>query len=280
MENGTSVRKLEIRPKSGWIAVDWSELWDGRELYYFLVLRDVKVRYKQTVLGIAWAGLQPLIAMLIFTVIFGRFAKLPSDGAPYSVFVLAGLIPWTFFSSIVTQASQSLVNQQALLTKIYLPRLFIPASTAGIGLIDLLISFAILLVVMLWYGMLPTLSVLLLPLLTVVALLGALGVGIWLAAVTLNYRDLRIVVPFLMQCWLYISPVVYPVGLVPDKWRWLLALNPMTGVIGGYRSAILGSPWNLEDIFISTGSALIAFFLGIRYFPQDRTTLCGLRLTP
>jgi lipopolysaccharide transport system permease protein len=261
-----TVKEHTARAQSGWVAIDWRELWEGRELFYFLVMRDIKVRYKQTVLGVAWAVIQPLITMVIFTVVFGRLAKIPSDGIPYAAFVLAGLLPWTFFQAVVTQASQSLINQQALLTKIYLPRLFIPASPAGSGLVDLGISFVIALIVMAWYGIVPTAGLLLLPALTLIALLGALGAGIWLAAVTVSFRDFRYVVPFMMQSWLYISPVVYPVSLVPDQWRWVMALNPMTGVIDGYRSALLGTPWNHLEIAISSASATMLFILGVRYF--------------
>lgn len=259
-------QELEIRPRSGWIAVDWRELWDGRELFFFLALRDIKVRYKQTALGVAWVLLQPLIAMAIFTVIFGRFAKIPSDGLPYPLFVLAGLLPWNFFSNVITQASQSLLNQQALLTKIYMPRLFIPASPAMGALMDLGISFSILLVMMVFYGVSPGVGIVFLPVLTLICMLSALGVGIWLAAVTVSYRDFRYVVPFMVQIWLYVSPVVYPASLVPAQWRWLLALNPMTGVIDSYRSVLLGTPFDATQLLMSAGISILLFIVGVRYF--------------
>ena len=259
-------RELVIRPRAGWIAIDWRELWEARELLYFLVLRDIKVRYKQTVLGVAWAVLQPLFTMLVFTVIFGRFAKIPSDGQPYALFVFAGLLPWTFFSSNISQASMSLVNQQSLLTKIYLPRLFVPASAIGGGLIDLLVSFGVFAALMAYYGIGVGPRVFLVPLLVLIAAAASLGVGLTLAALIVTYRDFRYVVPFLVQTWMYISPVIYPVSIVPEKWQPLLALNPMSGVIDGFRSALLGVPWNVNTLLVSTLSSLILLTYGLFYF--------------
>lgn len=260
------VRRLVIRPRSGWIAIDWRELWESRELLYFLVLRDVKVRYKQTVLGVAWAVLQPLFTMLIFTLIFGRFAKIPSDGVPYALFVFAGLLPWTFFSNNISQASMSLMNQQTLLTKIYLPRLFIPSSSIGSGLIDLLVSFGVFAMLMIYYrvGLGP--GVLAVPFLVLMTAAASLGIGLWLAALIVTYRDFRYVVPFLVQSWMYLSPVIYPVSMVPAKWQPLLALNPMAGIIDGFRSALLGLPWNYTTIGISSVSSLVLLAFGLGYF--------------
>jgi lipopolysaccharide transport system permease protein len=263
---GAKLKEFVIEPRKGWIGIDWSELWEGRELLYFLVLREIMVRYKQTVLGVAWAALQPLFTMVIFTVIFGTIAKIPSDGQPYALFVFAGLLPWTFFQNSVTSAAQSLVNQQALLTKIYLPRAFIPASSVGAGLIDLLISFGIFACLMLVYRVTPGWGLLALPGLVLISAIAALGVGLALAAMIVSYRDVRHIVPFLMQCWLYISPVVYPVTVVPDHWRPWLALNPMAGLIDGYRSALLGTPWKLEPLLISSASALVFLVYGLFYF--------------
>jgi lipopolysaccharide transport system permease protein len=264
--NAGSAPELIIEARPGWIAVDWRELWDSREILGFLILRDLKVRYKQTVLGVLWAALQPLATMAIFTVIFGNFAKIPSQGLPYAVFVFAGLLPWTFFSNGVGSASQSLLAQQHLLTKIYLPRLFVPATAIGSGLVDLGISLVVFVGIMLWYGMLPGWGFLALPLLVVLTTAAALGVGMALAALTITYRDFRYVVPFMVQSWMYISPVIYPVESVPGHWRWLLALNPMTGVIGGFRSATLGRPWDLTTFAISTASAVVLFVFGLYYF--------------
>lgn len=255
-----------IQPRSGWIAIDWRELWEHRELLYFLVLRDVMVRYKQTVLGVAWAVLQPVFSMVVFTIIFGKLAKLPSDGIPYPVFVYAGLLPWMFFANAVTGASNSLLNQQALLTKIYLPRLFVPAAAVGGGLVDLCVSFAVFAGLMLLYGVVPGWGLLAVPLLVLLAVIAAFGVGLTLAALTVTYRDVRHVVPFLVQAWLFISPVIYPVSMVPAEWQWLLALNPMTGVIDAFRSALLDRPWNLSALATSTASALVLLVYGLFYF--------------
>jgi lipopolysaccharide transport system permease protein len=264
--NAGSAPGLIIEARSGWIAVDWRELWDSREILGFLILRDLKVRYKQTVLGVLWAALQPLATMVIFTVIFGKFAKIPSQGLPYAVFVFAGLLPWTFFSNGVGSASQSLLAQQHLLTKVYLPRLFVPASAIGSGLVDLAISLVVFVALMLWYGMLPAWGFLALPLLVVLTMAAALGVGMALAALTITYRDFRYVVPFMVQSWMYVSPVIYPVEVVPAQWRWLLALNPMTGVIDGFRSATLGRAWDLTTLAISSASAVVLFVFGLYYF--------------
>ena len=259
-------RELVIQPRPGWIAIDWRELWDSRELLLFLVLRDVKVRYKQTVLGVLWAALQPLFTMLIFTVIFGRFAKIPSEGFPYAIFVFAGLLPWTFFANAVTQASQSLVNQQPLLTKIYLPRLFVPGAAIGGGLVDLSVSGIVFLGIMFYYSVAPGWGFLAVPLLVLLTSAAALGVGLSLAALTVTYRDFRYVVPFMIQSWLYISPVIYPVSVVPAKWQWALALNPMAGIIDAFRSALLGLPWNLTTLGVSSASSLAILVFGLFYF--------------
>lgn len=259
-------KDLVIQARPGWIAIDWRELWDCRELLAFLVLRDVKVRYKQTVLGVLWAALQPLFTMVIFTIIFGNFAKIPSEGVPYAIFVFAGLLPWTFFANAVTQASQSLVNQQALLTKIYLPRLFVPGAAVGGGLIDLAVSGVVFLGIMLYYSFTPGWGFLLVPLLVLMTSAAALGVGLSLAALTVTYRDFRYVVPFMIQSWMYLSPVIYPVSAVPVKWQWALALNPMAGVIDAFRSALLGLPWNFTTLAVSSASSVAILLFGLFYF--------------
>ncbi|HUP08741.1 MAG TPA: ABC transporter permease [Caldimonas sp.] len=259
-------RTLVIQPRSGWIAIDWRELWDSREILGYLVLRDVKVRYKQTVLGVLWAVLQPLFTMVIFTIIFGRFAKIPSEGIPYAVFVFAGLLPWTYFSNAVTQASASLVNQQALLTKIYLPRLFVPGAAVGGGLIDLAISFIVFLGIMISFGVSPGWGFLALPLLVLLTTAAALGVGLVLAALTVSYRDFRYVVPFMIQSWMYLSPVIYPVSVVPQRWQWVLAINPMAGIIDGFRSALLERPWNFTTLTVSSVSSVLLLAYGLFYF--------------
>lgn len=255
-----------IRPTSGWVALDLRELWHARELLGFLVWREVSVRYKQTILGVAWAVLQPIFNMAVFTIIFGTLAKMPSQGVPYPLFVYAGLLPWMFLSTAVTASSQSLVNQQALLTKIYLPRLFVPAAPIGGGLVDFAVSFVVFGCLMAWYGVAPTWGALLVPFLVLLSAVTALGVGIVLAALTVTYRDFRYVIPFMVQAWMYLSPVIYPLELVPERWRPLLAFNPMVGVIDGFRSALLGVPWNVESVAISTVSALTLLTLGLFYF--------------
>ena len=261
-----ATREFVIRPRTGWVSIDWRELWEARELLYFLVLRDVKVRYKQTVLGVAWAVLQPLFTMIIFTVIFGRFANIPSDGVPYALFVFAGLLPWTFFSNNIGQASMSLMNQQALLTKIYLPRLFVPSASIGSGFIDLGVSFVVFAMLMLYYGFGVGIGVLAVPLLVLLTVAASLGVGLLLAALIVTYRDFRYVVPFLVQSLMYLSPVIYPVSMVPAKWQPVLAINPMAGIIDGFRSALLGLPWNVTTMLVSSASSLLLLAYGLFYF--------------
>jgi lipopolysaccharide transport system permease protein len=257
---------LVIRPRSGWIAIEWGELLRSRELLYFLVWRDIKVRYKQTVLGVAWAVLQPLLTMLIFTVIFGRFAGIPSDGVPYAVFVFAGLLPWTFFSGGLTTAGQSLISQQHLLTKIYFPRLFVPTAAVGGLLVDLAVSFGLYALILAAYRFVPSWQVVLLPFPVALTVLLTLGAGYFLAALTALYRDFRYVVTYGVQILMYLSPVIYPVGLLPERYRALLRLNPMTGIIGAYRSAILGTPWDLPALAAATVVTLAMLALGLAYF--------------
>ncbi len=260
------IEETVIRPRRGWIGIDWRELYRGRELLYFLVWRDIKIRYKQTVLGVAWAVLQPLFMMVIFTIVFGRFAGIPSEGFPYAVFVFAGLLPWTFFSNGVTQGGQCLISQQHLLTKIYFPRLFVPTAAVGAFWIDLLISFGLFAVIMAVYQTPPSASIVFLPLPLVLTVLATLGASYTLAALTVQYRDFRYIIPFLVQALMYVSPVIYPVNLLPDRYRWFLALNPMTGIIEGYRSAILGAPWAWDTLAVSTVSTLALFTFGLFYF--------------
>jgi lipopolysaccharide transport system permease protein len=258
--------ELVIRPRSGWISVDWRELYTSRELLFFLIWRDVKIRYKQTVLGIAWAVIQPLLTMLIFTIIFGRFARIPSENVPYPLFVFAGLVPWTFFSNGVTQAGQSLINQQQMLTKIYFPRLFVPTASVGAFLVDLLISFGIYACLLLFYQVAPSANVVVVPLLIGLMILATLGLGYWLAALTILYRDFRYVLPFLLQVMLYLSPVIYPSSMLSRRFQNLLALNPMCGIIEAFRSSILGTPWNFTGLAISSGMSLALFVFGLYFF--------------
>jgi lipopolysaccharide transport system permease protein len=263
---GKTVQVTKIKPRTGWIDINWKELFQYRELLFFLIWRDILVRYKQTVLGIAWAVLQPVFMMLVFSVIFGRLAKIGSEGFPYAVYVYAGLLPWTFFANAVTQSGQSLVSQQHLLTKIYFPRLFVPTASVGAGLVDLAISCFVYAGILYYYGVVPSINVLFLPLLVCLTVIAALGFGYTLAALTVTYRDFRFVIPFMIQVMMYLSPVVYPVTMIPEKFHLYLAINPMTGIIHAYRSAILGTPFNPEMFAISVSVAFILFIYGLFYF--------------
>jgi lipopolysaccharide transport system permease protein len=262
----THEHELVIRPRSGWIGIDWEEMWSQRELLAFLIWRDISVRYKQTVLGPAWAILQPLIMMTIFTLTFGRFAVFDTDGLPYPVFVFAGLIPWSLFSQGMPQSALSLVNQQQMLTKVYFPRLFVPVAAAAVFLVDLLISLALYAVVLLCYGVTPSWGSLWLVLLVPLTLVATLGVGVMLAALTVFYRDFKHIVPFLTMILMYLTPVIYPAKMVGPRWQLLFSLNPMFGIVAAYRSAILGLPWNRSTLAISTASALGLFLFAIFYF--------------
>jgi lipopolysaccharide transport system permease protein len=257
-----------IEPKKGWVPIDFKELWNYRELLYFLTKRDIKVRYKQTVLGGLWAIIQPAFTMIVFTLFFGRLAKVPSEGMPYPIFVYAGLLPWTYFANAVSGSGNSLVGSANLITKIYFPRLIVPASASLAGLLDFFIAMFVLGVLMIHYQFVPSiLGIFLFPFLVGLTFLCALGVGLWLSAMNVQYRDIRYVIPFLVQIWMFVSPVIYPVSIVNEKYQWLLALNPMAGVIKGFRASILGHQpvdWVLLGI-----SAFIIFSLlasGLFYF--------------
>ncbi len=260
--------ELVLRPQQGWIAIDWREMWSHRELLAFLVWRDISVRYKQTVLGVAWAVVQPLVMMAIFTVVFGRFVKIPVGGLPYAVFVFAGLIPWTLFSQGMAAAALSLANQHHLLTKVYFPRLFVPVSAALVFLVDLLISMGLYAVILLFYGVAPSWGIVWLPALILLTIAATLGLGVTLAALTVFYRDFKHIVPFLTMIMMYITPVVYPIGIVSPVWRTVLALNPMFGIVGAYRSAILGQEWDIPSLAISLTMALASFAFALFYFRQ------------
>lgn len=257
-----------IEPLKGWRMLDWRELWAYRELLWVLTARDVKVRYKQTVLGSAWAIIRPFTTMVIFSVVFGTLAHMPSDGYPYPVFVYAALLPWTFFATAVTTSAQSLVGSAHLVSKVYFPRLIIPLASAGSGLIDLLISTGILLLMMLWYGVGLTWHLLAAPFLLMAVVFAALGVGTLLSALTVAYRDFTHITPFMVQLWMYITPVVFPISLVPSRWHWALYLNPMTGLVEGFRAAFLGKPFDVGGLCASLLGALVIFAAGIAYFER------------
>jgi lipopolysaccharide transport system permease protein len=257
-----------IEPSNGWRMLDWRELWAYRELLWVLMARDVRVRYKQTVLGAAWAIIRPVTAMVIFSVVFGQLANMPSDGYPYPVFVYAALLPWTFFAGAIAASGQSLVGSAHLVSKVYFPRLIIPLASAGAGLVDLLISTAILLLMMLWYGVGWSWNLLAAPVLLLAVVFTALGVGTLLSALTVAYRDFTHITPFLVQVWMYVTPVIFPVSLVPERWHWLLYLNPMTGLVEGFRAAFLGKPFPLLGLGISFAIATGVFVLGVAYFEK------------
>jgi len=257
-----------IEPAKGWRALNFKELWAYRELFFVLVQRDIKVRYKQTVLGVVWAVLQPLLTMAIFTVVFGGLAKIPSDGYPYAIFIFAALLPWTFFANSVGISSLSLVNSANMVSKVYFPRVIVPLASIGGGLIDLMISVLVLFALMLWYGVGWSPNLLLAPVLLLAVVFIALGVGTLLSALTVAYRDFRFVVPFMVQIWMYATPVVYPASLVPEKWQWVLYLNPMAGVIDAFRSAFLGRPFDWSSIGISLCVGVVIFIWGVAYFEK------------
>lgn len=257
----------------------WRDLWTYRELFYVLAARDVAVRYKQTVVGVVWAILRPFLTMLIFTVIFSRLAKLPSEGqAPYALLVLAGLLPWTFFSSALSDASGSLIANTNLIGKVYFPRLIIPTATIVVAFVDLMISFAILVAMMLWYEFMPSWHIVLLPVFVVLAFLASLGPSLWITAVNVKYRDFRYVIPFIMQFGLYVSPVGFSSSVVPEQWRLLYSLNPIVGVIDGFRWCVLGGASRIYWPGLVLGLSVIAFFmwLGIRQFRKMERTFADL----
>ena len=246
-----------IEPNNGWSALDLRDLWAFRELLYFLTWRDVKVRYKQTELGVAWAIIQPLFTMLIFTLFFGRLAGVPSDNVPYPIFAFTGLLAWTFFSNAITSSGNSLVGSAHLITKVYFPRMIIPGAAVAAGLVDFAIAFVILVLLMIYYGVGITLNILMFPVMVLLTTLLALGTGMWLSALNVKYRDVRFALPFMVQLWMYLSPVIYPASFLPVKLRSLLLLNPMTGIIEGFRSALLGRPFNWIALAVSTVITLI-----------------------
>jgi lipopolysaccharide transport system permease protein len=257
----------------------WRDLWRYRELFQVLAWRDVSVRYKQTVIGAVWAILRPFLAMVIFTFVFARLAKLPSEGsAPYALMVLAGMLPWTFFASAFSDASNSLVGNASLIDKVYFPRLIIPAANIVVALVDLLIGFGILVAIMIWYRFPPSLQILLLPIFVLLAFLASLGPGLWITVLNVKYRDFRYVIPFILQLGIYVSPVGFSSRIVPENWRLLYSLNPMVCVIDGFRWCILGGQTRIYWPGLGLGLAVIAFFLwlGIRQFRKMEKTLADL----
>jgi lipopolysaccharide transport system permease protein len=268
---------LHIEPPRGWLELRLNEVWQYRELLYFFVWRDVKVRYKQTVIGIAWVVLQPVMTMGVFTLFFGRLARLPSDGLPYPVFYFSALVPWAYFSTALLSCTSVVVDHQRVITKVYFPRIILPLSAVFSGLVDFAIGFVVLFVVTAVYRIKPTLAALWLPVLLLLAVLTALAVGLWVSALNALYRDVRYVVPFLVQFWMFASPVAYPASLVPSRWRWLYGLNPMTGVIEGFRWALTGHgrPPDLV-LFASAGMVLVMLVGGLLYFNKMESTIADV----
>jgi lipopolysaccharide transport system permease protein len=265
-----------IEPSRRWWSLRGAELWSYRELLFFLAWRDIKVRYKQTALGAAWAILQPTLAMVVFTLFFGHLAGLPSDGVPYALFSFAGLLPWTYYSTAVTLAANSLVTDQSLVTKVYFPRVLIPTAPVAAGLIDLALAGGVLAVLMGYYGYAPPIALVALPLLVLLAIAAALGVGLWLAALNVRYRDVKYVVPFMLQLWLFISPIAYPSSLIDEPWRTLYGLNPMAGVADGFRWAVLGVDVSASEIVLSAVSALLILVGGFLFFRRTERSFADL----
>jgi lipopolysaccharide transport system permease protein len=268
---------VRIQPTRGLFNLDLAAIWEFRELLYFFVWRDVKVRYKQTIIGSAWAIVQPLTTMIIFTLIFGHLAKIPSDGLPYSIFAYTALLPWNYFSQAVTRSSSSLISNTNLVRKVYFPRLLIPMAEVTAPLIDFFISFLVLLVMMAWFGIAPGWGVLALPLFLLLALTTALAMGLWFSALNARYRDVGHTVPFLIQIWMYASPVAYPVSLIPERWRLLYSLNPMVGVIEGFRWTLLGTETPAFGVIEVSATVVLALLLGgILFFKRMEHTFADV----
>jgi lipopolysaccharide transport system permease protein len=268
---------IVVKPSKGWISLNLDELWEYRELLYFLSWRDIKVRYKQTVLGAAWAIIQPFFTMVVFSLFFGRLAKMPSDGIPYPIFAYAALVPWTFFANALSQSSNSLVLSADLIRKVYFPRLVVPLASVMAGLVDFVLAFAVLLGMMLFYGIVPTAQVVWLPFLLLLALVASLGVGLWLSALNVQFRDVRYTVPFLVQFWLFATPIAYPSTLLSEPWRTLYGVNPMVGVVEGFRWALLGvhtAPGRM--ITVSCLVAALLLVSGVYYFRRMEKTFADV----
>jgi len=268
---------LRLTPPRGWLDLDLGEVWSARELLYFFVWRDIKIRYKQTAIGVAWAVLQPLLTMLVFSLFFGQLAKMPSHGLPYPVFYYSALLPWMYFSTSLQNAANTIVEQQRVITKVYFPRLVLPLAAVLSGLLDFAVSFVVFLAMMVYYRVTPGPAILWFPGFLSLAVLTALGVGLWLSALNAIYRDVRYVLPFLVQFWMFASPVAYPSSLVPERWRWLYGLNPMAGVIEGFRWALTGhgEPPNLM-LAASTAAVLLVLGGGLVYFRAMESTIADV----
>lgn len=276
-----SIPTMVIEPSSGWFSLQLDRVWQYRELLYFLVWRDIKVRYKQTALGIAWIVLQPVVSMIIYSVLFGALLKVPTGDVPYPMFAFTGLLPWNYFAQAMTRSSGSLVGNAHLVTKVYFPRLVIPLSGVLSGVIDFAVAFTVLGLLMAYYGIEPTARVVLLPAFFLLALITVLGFSLWLSALNVRYRDVQYLVPFLLQMWMYLTPVVYATTLIPEKFRWLLALNPMTGVVEGFRWALLGERvtgvQSHDVLFILSITVSVAVLItGVIFFRRVERTFADI----
>ncbi|MHB1357075.1 MAG: ABC transporter permease [Anaerolineae bacterium] len=277
LEYNEASRVTIIEPSRGWVSLKLREVWEYRDLLFFLAWRDISVRYKQTVLGAAWAIIQPFFSMAVFSLFFGYLAKIPSDGVPYPIFSYTAMLPWTYFASAMANSSNSLVGSSNLLTKVYFPRLVIPLASIMPAMVDFAIAFVVLLVMMIYYGIVPTWNTLWLPAFLLLALVTALGMGLWLSAMNVRYRDIRYVIPFLVQFWMFASPVTYPSSIIPAQWRWLYGLNPMAGVIEGFRWALLGTGTAPGLLLIaSVIAALTLLVSGTFYFRRMERTFADV----
>jgi lipopolysaccharide transport system permease protein len=266
-----------IEPQKTWVTLELGELWRYRDLFTQLVWRDFSSRYRQSVIGIGWALIRPAVSMIIFTIIFKGVANLPSDGIPYPIFNYTALIPWMYFSGCLTNSSTSVVGSSGLLTKVYFPRLILPLSKAAIGLVDVVIQFALLVVLMIWYGVAPTWGVLMLPFLLLMCAVGGLSVGLWLTALNVKYRDITHAIPFLSQMWMWITPIVYPSSMVPERWRVVYGLNPMVGVVEGFRWALLGKAAPDWTMMAASAAVIVLLFVGgLYYFRRTEATFADV----
>ncbi|MEO8481906.1 MAG: ABC transporter permease [Acidobacteriota bacterium] len=265
-----------IAPADGWVPLRLGELWEFRELLFFLVWRDVKVRYKQTALGMAWAVLQPVMTTVVFSVFFGKLGHIPTDGVPYPVFVYCALLPWQLFAYALSESSNSVVTNQRLLTKVYFPKLILPLASVLVGLVDFAVSAVVLLGLMAWYGLGPGSGLWTIPIWTLLAVATALAVSLWLAALNVRYRDVRYTLPFLTQLWLFATPVAYPSSLAPQSWRAIYGLNPMVGVVDGFRWALVGGPWPGATVGASTAAVLVILVSGLFYFRRTERTFADI----
>jgi lipopolysaccharide transport system permease protein len=259
---------VTIKPAKGWVPLNLKDLWHYRELIYFLTWRDLKVRYKQSVLGVLWAILKPFMNMVVFTIFFGELAKIPSDGIPYPIFSYTGLLPWGFFAAALDVSARSMLQSGSMVSKIYFPRIIVPLSSVFANLVDFLIAFVILIGMMIYYQIVPTINTLWLPVFILLAMITAIGVGLWFSALLVMYRDVNYMLPFVSEIWKFISPVVYSATLIPEKWQWLYSINPMAGVVSGFRWALLGQPETISfgSLAISGGISLVVFISGLYFF--------------